>query len=311
MSVATSTRTCARLEAVERALARVLRLVAVDGVRREAGLLQMLGDAVGDVLGAGEDDDALELVHRAADATSSARLSFCAMWITRWSILSAVLVGGETSTRSGWCSMSPTSLTTSSGMVAENSIDWRFFGSIDNDAAHVLDEAHVEHAVGFVDDQRRYAVETDMLLLDEVEQAARRGDEDVDALFHGVDLRVLVDAAKDDGMAQAEMAAIGPEAGVDLNRELARRREDQGARAAMVGADAVFGETLEQRQAERRGLAGAGLGDAQQVAAGQQRRDGADLDRRRRGVVLGRERAQKRLGKAEGCKSCIRHKNIP
>src|SRR3546814_16520817 len=37
----------ARAEGVERALARVLRLVAVDGVGRDAGLGELLGDAVG------------------------------------------------------------------------------------------------------------------------------------------------------------------------------------------------------------------------------------------------------------------------
>src|SRR5262249_48078974 len=43
----------AALEVGERALARVLRLVAVDGLGALAGLGQVLGDAVGAVLGAG------------------------------------------------------------------------------------------------------------------------------------------------------------------------------------------------------------------------------------------------------------------
>jgi hypothetical protein len=40
-------------------------------------------------------------------------------------------------------------------------------------------------------------------------------------------------------------------------------------------------EPAEDRQGERGGLAGAGLGLAEHVAAGQQRRDGGGLDRRR------------------------------
>ena len=102
------------------------------------------------------------------------------------------------------------------------------------------------------------------LLLDEIEQAARRGDEDVDAVAHRLDLADLADAAEDDGLAIAEMAAIGLEALADLDREFARRREDQRARAVRRRRLAVLGETLQQRQAERGGLAGAGLGDAQQ-----------------------------------------------
>ncbi len=46
---------------------------------------------------------------------------------------------------------------------------------------------------------------------------------------------------------------------------------------------AAVGQVLQQRQAERRGLAGAGLGDAEQVAPGQQWRDGRGLDQRWRG----------------------------
>ena len=35
-------------------------------------------------------------------------------------------------------------------MVAEKSRVWRFAGSLRDDALHVGQEAHVEHAVGFV-----------------------------------------------------------------------------------------------------------------------------------------------------------------
>src|SRR6185437_6227932 len=49
-------------------------------------------------------------------------------------------------------------------------------------------------------------------------------------------------------------------------------------------------------------LAGAGLGNAQQIASGEQCRNRADLDGSGLGVILGRESAQKRLGKTEGVK---------
>ena len=131
-----------------------------------------------------------------------------------------------------------------------------------------MDEAHVEHAVGLVDDEHRHGIEADLLLLDEIEQAARRGDQDVDAVAHRGDLRVLADAAENDGVAIAVMLAVNLQALADLNGELARRRQDQRARRLGGGRFAVLGETLQQRQAERGGLAGAGLGDAEQVAAG-------------------------------------------
>jgi hypothetical protein len=56
---------------------------------------------------------------------------------------------------------------------------------------------------------------------------------------------------------------------------------------------------MERRQRERCGLAGAGLGDAQEVTALQQRRNGLLLDRSGVRIALGVERAQERLGEAE------------
>ena len=82
-------------------------------------------------------------------------------------------------------------------------------GQMRHDLAHVADEAHVQHAVGFVDDEDFDRVEPDMLLLHQVEQAARRRHQDVDAMLHGVDLGVLADAAQDHGALEIEEAAIG------------------------------------------------------------------------------------------------------
>jgi hypothetical protein len=76
----------------------------------------------------------------------------------------------------------------------------------------------------------------------------------------------------------------------------------------MRGAHILFGQTLEQRQAKGGSLARSGLGDAQEISAGEQSRDGANLDRRRRLVMFGCERAQQRLAETERCKSNVRHK---
>ena len=63
----------------------------------------------------------------------------------------------------------------------------------------------------------------------------------------------------------------------DLHSQFPRRREDDGLDVASLHVEA-----LEQGQGERGGLAGAGLGLADHVAARKQRGDGAGLDRRRR-----------------------------
>ena len=51
------------------------------------------------------------------------------------------------------------------------------------DLAQVVHEAEVEHLVGFVEDEIAHGRQADGAAVDEVEQAARRGDEDVGALF--------------------------------------------------------------------------------------------------------------------------------
>ncbi len=95
---------------------------------------------------------------------------------------------------------------------------------------HVGDEAHVEHAVGFVEDQRLDLAEVDALLLDVVEQAARRGDQHLDAALELGDLRLDVDAAEDAGTRSWLCLAVGLDA---IRRpavgQLAGRGQDQRA----------------------------------------------------------------------------------
>ncbi len=80
----------------------------------------------------------------------------------------------------------------------------------------------------------------------------------------------------------------------DLQSEFAGGSDDQRL-DALVG-----GRALEQRQYERRRLAGTGLGDADDIAPGEHLGDGFTLDRTRRGVAESLDaRKQARL-KAEG-----------
>ena len=66
-----------------------------------------------------------------------------------------------------------------------------------------------------------------------------------------------------------------------------------------IGWRAVGRQPVERRQHEGRGLAGAGLGDAEQVAAGKDGRDGLRLDRRRHDIILRRERVEEGLREPE------------
>ena len=172
-----------------------------------------------------------------------------------------------------------------------------------HDTADVVDEAHVEHAVGFVEHEDLDAVEVHGAVRHQVEQPAGRRHQHVDAMGERPHLRVDVDAADRERHRRAQVAAVGLEAVDDLRRELARRREHQHAAALRQRLVAVVGEVIEDRQREGGGLAGSGLRDADDVAALHHLRDGLCLDRRGSGVLLVGEGFGDWLGEAEVEKS--------
>lgn len=187
-----------------------------------------------------------------------------------------------------------------------------------DDGFDVVGEAHVEHAVGLVEDQHVERRQVDAAGVDVVEQAARRGDDDVRHARQHVELlgvgHAAQDARADDA---AQVAAVLCGGGRHLQGEFARGREHQqrrlgrrrartaafdallravGARALRLG---LFADALDGRQHERRGLARAGLARDQQVAARQAGGNRLRLDRRRLGVVQFAERAGDAFVQAE------------
>ena len=104
------------------------------------------------------------------------------------------------------------------------------------DALDVGDESHVEHAVGFVDDQDLDAGQQDLAAIGEVEQAAGRRDQHVGAAG---DLGLLVgegNAADQQRDVELVVDAVFAEGFLDLRGEFARRLENQRARHARPGA---------------------------------------------------------------------------
>ena len=166
-----------------------------------------------------------------------------------------------------------------------------------------MDEAHVEHAVGLVEDEHLDIVEAHRAAVVEVEQAARRRHQHVDPARQRADLLADRHAADDQRRRDAEMAAVGGERIDDLAAELAGRRQHQHAAALRLQLLRVAGEAMEDGEREGGGLAGAGLGNADEVASGKGWRDGGRLDRRRRGIALLDEGAGNGLGKAESIKA--------
>ena len=157
--------------------------------------------------------------------------------MTRCSMRSTVVACGVTATRAGSRSIASASRVISCGMVAEKNSVCRSLRQHGDDALDVVDEAHVEHAVGFVEHEHLDLVETQRALVDEIEQAAGRGHQDFDAARQRTDL--LVDRHAADGERDGERAdvpAIGAEAVGDLAGQFARRREHQHAAGFLARA---------------------------------------------------------------------------
>ena len=80
-----------------------------------------------------------------------------------------------------------------------------------------MDEAHVEHLVGFVEDKDFDAIDAECFLADKIQQTAGRGDEYVDAISKRADLVVDRNATIDDGTREFHVTAID----ADILRNLA------------------------------------------------------------------------------------------
>ena len=165
------------------------------------------------------------------------------------------------------------------------------------DAFDVGNEAHVEHAVGFVDDQQFNAGEQQPAALGMVEQPAGGSDQDVDAARQFEVLVAERDAADQQRDVEFLAGAVFVELFLDLGCEFAGRLHDEGARHAGPGA-ALF-QHGEHRKDEGGGLAGAGLGDAEDVAAGQDVGDRLFLNGGRGGVTGGRNSGENLIGQTE------------
>ena len=144
------------------------------------------------------------------------------------------------------------------------------------DLLDVLDEAEVEHLVGLVEDDVARRGEDQRAAAHQVHHPADRGDDDVGA---GAQLRLLGfdrGAAEDGDDLDVEVLGVGAQRLGHLDAELAGRRQHDRLHLVVVGI-----EVLQQRQAEGRGLAGAGLRLADHVVAAEQLGDRLVLDRRR------------------------------
>ena len=159
------------------------------------------------------------------------------------------------------------------GMVAEKRASWRWGGAEYEDGFDVFEEAHVEHFVGFVEDDVFDVVELEGAASKVVEDAARGADNDVDAALEGVELALDWLAAVDGEDVEVLEVAEAVDCFGNLDGELAGWGENEG-----LGVGVGLIHTFDYGDGEGRGFACAGLGLGNYVAAFYEEADGLFLD---------------------------------
>ena len=304
----------ARAELAERALALRLALVAVDRVGGDAVAREQADDAVGAVLGAGEHQRAIDLDLLEHHRQQRLLLGLLDESDALLDALGRGRLGGDLHFHRLLDELAG-ELADRLGHGRREEQRLALGRQLSDDALEGVDEAQVHHLVGLVEHEDLEAHQDRVALVHQVDEAARRGDEDVDAL--GEIGLVLVDrrAAEDGGDGEAGALGIVARLVGDLAGQFARRGEHQHAAAARLGALARCDQPVDRGEHEGGGLSGAGLGDAEQVASFEERRDCLGLDRRRLAIALGGKRGENGLRETElielHYKSCAYGRRTP
>ena len=265
----------ARLEVAEGLHPGGLALVAVDGGGGDAPFLEVLGDAVGPVLGAGEHQGGgdVPLLHKMGQQLGLVGFVHIIEGLPdglhrgghRVHLYALIVVEQAVH--------QPHHLRGHGGGEEQGLLLLR--QQLQN-PLYVVDKPHVQHPVRLVQHEDLNAGQVQQALAVEIQQPPRGGHQDVQAPPDGVHLGLLAHAAEDDGRAQGQVPAVSGEAVLDLDGQLPGGGEDE--RPDHPGPGHGPAEALEDGGCEGAGFAGARLGAAQHVPPRQGGRDGLALD---------------------------------
>lgn len=149
----------------------------------------------------------------------------------------------------------------------------------------IVDESHIEHPIGLIEDEYLDVRERNIPLIHEVEESSRSRDEDVDPLSESFGLISLLHPAKYHGLMESGVSSIRPETLLNLDREFASRSDDEGLDFSLSLIWVFLGiQELEDGDRKSRRLPGPGLGTSEEVATREDRRNSRRLDGCRSGV---------------------------
>ena len=188
-------------------------------------------------------------------------------------------------------------------------------------------EAHVGHFIGFVQHRDAYGFKGEQLLVEQVLETARAGDDNLGASTQPVNLTALPYAAVNGDGAHAVHFGQRADDLIDLVDQFSRRSEDECARMRQHGflacvlvvavfqcmevADRIIGftglgELRYQRDGEGESLAGTGLAAAENIASGEGVGQRVRLDGECRGFAVTREHVDQLMWNPEFSESARR-----
>ena len=270
------------LQRVDSPFALLLRNVTVDGGGLEAAGLQLVSQVLGCHLGAHEGDNAVELFHL-EDAGQRVEL------VRAHDLqvpLAGVGAGGGLGLDRDLGRVVQVLLGHAADLARHGGREQRnlaVFRGLLEDLLNVLGEAHAEHLVGFVQDEVLQLGQVQGTLGDVVDDAARGTDNNLCTAAQASKLRAIGGATVDgEDREVIDVLGVRGEGLGNLERKLAGRSENQGLGLAGRAVEVVeFGQAGQCRYCECCSLTGTGLGEADDVAAFEQQRNGCCLDRRR------------------------------
>jgi hypothetical protein len=159
-----------------------------------------------------------------------------------------------------------------------------------HDLANIANEAHVEHAIRFIEYQQLDGAEIDGSLPQVIEQAPRRCDDDINTFAYVRDLRVDTDTTVNYGGAKWQVPAVVTNTVANLGGKLSRRRKYEGTYPPPVHGAVL--QSLQQRQGKAGRLAGARLGACEDIVTVENEGYCLLLDRGRLPVTLFIDRTQ-------------------
>jgi nicotinate-nucleotide adenylyltransferase len=235
------------LELLDEPLALRLRDVAVDRGGAETARLQLLREFLGGRFGAREDDHRLE---RFGFEDARERVEFLQAADVPVA-LADVGRGGRLGLDRDLDGLAQVGLRDALDLARHRRREQRDaarFGRFLEHGFDVVDEAHAQHFVGFVEDERFELREIERAAFEMIDDAPRRADDDVRAALEAAELRAVALAAVDrQHVETGHVRGVALERLGDLDREFARRAStsacglvfDRSMRASTGSANAA------------------------------------------------------------------------